>query len=234
MKAHRRARYWVVIPAAGSGKRMGEMTPKQYLKLKNKTMVGHAVSVFTRHPKISQVVVVLHADDTRWSDFDIPESEKIVTAVGGETRADSVMQGLECLRASVSPDDWVLVHDAARPCLTTDILDRLMEALQDHPVGGVLALPVADTLKKAGAGYVVRETVSRNQLWSAQTPQLFRFSILYDAMNSALASDAVITDDSIAIELAGEQPLIVKGDPRNIKVTHLEDLILAESLLGDL
>ncbi len=234
MKAHRRARYWVVIPAAGSGKRMGEMTPKQYLKLKNKTMVGHAVSVFTRHPKISQVVVVLHADDTRWSDFDIPESEKIVTAVGGETRADSVMQGLECLRASVSPDDWVLVHDAARPCLTTDTLDRLMEALQDHPVGGVLALPVVDTLKKAGAGYVVRETVSRNQLWSAQTPQLFRFSILYDAMKSALASYAVITDESSAVELAGEQPLIVKGDPRNIKVTHLEDLILAESLLGDL
>jgi len=231
MNTQKEPRYWVVIPAAGIGKRMDGETPKQYIKLKNHTIIEHAVSVFTNHPKISQVVVVLHADDTQWSSIDISESEKIITTIGGETRADSVMQGLERLQETASPNDWILVHDAARPCLTTETLDRLIESLRDHRIGGLLAIPVADTLKKVDADHSVQETVSRKKLWAAQTPQLFRFAILYDAMKKALASDHLITDESSAIEFSGEHPIVIKGDPKNIKITRPEDVTLAENYL---
>lgn len=231
MNTHNTPQYWALIPAAGTGKRMGEETPKQYLKLKNKTIIEHTVSIFTNHPKISKVVVVLHAEDTQWSHFPLSKSEKIITTVGGETRADSVMQGLNRLKETASQNDWVLVHDAARPCLTTETLDRLIESVQDHPIGGLLATPIADTLKKVNANHSVQETVSREKLWAAQTPQLFRFGILMDAMQKALASDIRITDESSAIEFSGKHPLVIKGDPKNIKITTPEDLKIAENYL---
>jgi len=231
MNLQNEPRYWVVIPAAGIGKRMGGETPKQYVKLKNKPIIEHAVSVFIKHPKIFQVVVVLHADDTQWSSFPVSESEKIITTVGAETRAASVMQGLERLQETAFSNDWVLVHDAARPCLTTETLDRLIGSLKNHLVGGLLAIPVADTLKKVDGDHAVQETVSRKKLWAAQTPQLFRFGVLYDAMKKALAQDVCITDESSAIEFSGEHPLVIRGDPRNIKITRPEDLEIAEHYL---
>ena len=223
------SRYWVVIPAAGSGKRMGENIPKPYLTLGDSPVIEHSVSIFTAHPRISQVVVVLAADDARWSQLAIAQSNQILTTVGGDTRAHSVMQGLERLKNVASSNDWVLVHDAARPCLTRSALDRLIQTLQDHPIGGLLAVPVADTLKKVTADNIVRETVAREQLWCAQTPQMFRFEILYSAIKKALAENVSITDEASAVEFIGEHPLVVKGDSRNIKITRPEDLVMAEN-----
>lgn len=220
---------WVIIPAAGIGKRMGSDTPKQYLKIKNKTIIEHSISSFINRPEIFKILVVLHPDDAQWSR--ISNTENVLTTVGGETRAHSVMNGLQYLQEMVSKNDWVLVHDAARPCLNDEVLDRFIHAVKDHPIGGLLALPVSDTLKKIDTNHEVRETVSRESLWAAQTPQIFRYSVLYEALQHALDSDAVITDESSAIELSGGHPLVVKGDPRNIKVTRAGDLPLAEKFL---
>lgn len=227
MNAQSKPQYWVIIPAAGIGKRMGEKKPKQYLKFKNSTIIESTLSIFVKHPKVSQVIVALHANDTHWSR--LPKQEKITTTLGGKTRAESVMRALEYLTGMAQQNDWVLVHDAVRPCLTTEILDRLIENLQEHPVGGLLAIPVVDTLKKVdAANHVVQETVARENLWAAQTPQLFRFGILYDAMKKALDSKVTITDESSAIEFSGESPMVVEGDPKNIKITTPKSLSMAE------
>lgn len=225
-------KYWVIIPAAGIGNRMGLKTPKQYLKLNQKNIIEQTVSLFTNHPIVQCVIVMLHAEDSQWSTINIDHPEKIVTAIGGETRAKSVMKGLEYLQAKAETYDWVLTHDAVRPCLSTRLLDHFIRTVADHRVGGLLGMPINSTIKKVDADHGVRETIPREGLWVAQTPQMFRYGFLFDAMQAALETKEEITDEAQAIELVGEHPLMIEGDWRNIKITHADDLERVRSILG--
>jgi len=220
-------RYWVVVPAAGIGKRMGSETPKQYLQLGEKLVIEHTLSRLAAHEKIHKMVVVIGADDDYWQDVTLPTIAEIVTVVGGAERCHSVFNGLDALHGEASPDDWVLVHDAARPCLRLADIECLINTLECHDVGGILGIPVADTMKRSGTSNTIIETVSREHLWRALTPQMFRFGTLYDALSSANAAGALITDEASAIEWAGYAPRMVEGHADNIKITQPQDLALA-------
>src|SRR3990167_2306163 len=224
-------RYWVIIPAAGIGARMQADRPKQYLMLKNKPLLTQVVDLFSAQIFIEKVVVVLNAKDHWWPELSLSHPQKVLTAIGGKERVHSVLLGLAFLKDFASEDDWVLVHDAARPCLRTDDILNLMQAIKDHPVGGLLGLPVVDTLKRVNENDDVVATVSRQQLWQAQTPQCFRYGILKKAIENALTQNQVVTDESSAIELLGLKPKIVLGHARNIKITFPEDLALAAKFL---
>lgn len=224
-------RYFALIPAAGSGSRMGADVPKQYLPLLGRPVLWHALSALCAHPAIARVIVVLSADDAGfasadWSAF----SDKLdVVRCGGATRADSVRNGLAAA-SYVGPEDWVLVHDAARPGLDRDSIDRLIEAaLTSHGAGALLALPVADTLKRAGAGDVSVETVPRTGLWQAQTPQMFQYALLCRALDAA--DRATVTDEASAVERLGYAPRLVTGTAANFKITYPGDIAHAERLL---
>ena len=222
---------WVIIPAAGIGQRMGSETPKQYLKINNETIVERTISLFSTNFLIEKVVVVLHPSDTRWSTLNIQYPDKVVTAVGGDVRVESVRQGLLYLKKEAAANDWVLVHDVVRPCLSSALLNFFINTIADHRVGGLLALPVTDTIKKIDTDHVVRTTISREGLWVAQTPQMFRYGFLLDAIENAIQLDTPVTDESCAIELAGEHPIVIRGDWRNIKITTPEDLEQAKGIL---
>jgi 2-C-methyl-D-erythritol 4-phosphate cytidylyltransferase len=222
-------RLWALIPAAGVGRRMGGDVPKQYLPLGGKTVLEHALDALARHPAIDGLVLVLGADDPRAPTFpDQVQGKPLMLATGGVERSDSVLNGLEWLAGQADDQDWVLVHDAARPCLRREDLDRLIETLRDHPVGGLLAVPVRDTMKRADAGNTVRETVDRDDLWHALTPQMFRLGPLREALRAARAQGLPVTDDASAMERAGHAPLLVEGHGDNLKITRPEDLALAE------
>lgn len=222
--------YWVLIPAAGVGRRMCSEISKQYLKISGKTILEHAISRFATYPMIEKIVVILSAHDLQWPTIHQQIAEKAVTVEGGQTRADSVMHGLQYLTTVAAENDWVLVHDASRPCLSLPVLDRFFHILSDHPVGGLLAVPIVDTLKRVDANGYVQETLSREELWAAQTPQMFRYALLYNAMERALSHNIEVTDEASAIEYYGKSPLVVKGDRGNIKVTWFEDLAWAERI----
>ncbi len=202
---------------------MGSNQPKQYLPLLGKPLIHHTLSVFCAHPKIDRVMVVVSPEDGLWQS-DLPVD---VLYCGGETRAASVLNGLEAMAAD--DDDWVLVHDAARPCITAELLDRLFDELRDDPVGGLLAVPVADTLKREGAGQHVAQTEPREGLWQAQTPQMFRYGLLKRALQ-ALGTDKP-TDEAQAVEHLGFSPKLVLSDRNNLKVTFPEDLEMARMIL---
>jgi 2-C-methyl-D-erythritol 4-phosphate cytidylyltransferase len=215
-------RYLAVVPAAGGGTRLGAALPKQYLDLGGDHMLHRSVDALLAEPRIERIVVVVAPDDPRRPPPGRFDRRVCLLPVGGETRADSVAAGLERLHAADA--DWVLVHDAARPGLTPVALARLIDAVGDDAVGGLLALPVADTLKRSdGAGRVLA-TVDRAELWAAQTPQMFRAGLLRRAL--AGPRDGV-TDEASAVERLGLRPLLVRGDPVNLKVTLAEDLRLA-------
>lgn len=219
------ARKFALIPAAGSGSRMGADVPKQYLQLLGRPLIHHTLSVFCAHPLIDRVYVVLSPDDTLW------QAELAVETLycGGPTRAASVLNGLRAMPAA--EEDWVLVHDAARPCLSPVLLDRLITALQDDAVGGLLAVPVADTLKREGAQGRVVGTEPRAGLWRAQTPQMFRYGLLRSALE-AVGTD-MPTDEAQAVEALGHAPRLVPGDNFNLKVTYPEDLRMAQWILQE-
>ncbi len=220
---------YVLIPAAGSGSRMGSELPKQYLPLIDKPLIHHTLSVFVAHPAITSIFVVLSPDDVHWTDVD---SDKVtVLRCGGATRAESVLNGLQAMAGLVDAQDWVLVHDAARPCLTSELLDRLLLELSDDAVGGLLAVPVADTLKRAGPGRRVDHTEPREGLWRAQTPQMFPHGLLHRALRS-IGTDTP-TDEAQAIEFLGLSPKLVMGNGHNLKVTYPEDLAMAGLILGE-
>jgi 2-C-methyl-D-erythritol 4-phosphate cytidylyltransferase len=229
--AARPPRYFAVIPAAGVGTRMRSDTPKQYLALRGRPVIQHVVERFRRHPAIAGVVVALAADDRRWGSLRFGGVARLETVVGGAERCHSVLAALDVLSQQADPMDWVLVHDAARPCLRGSDVDRLIEALADDPVGGLLALPVRDTMKRAAPDGSVAETVDRIGLWHALTPQMFRLDALRSALQAALARDILVTDEAQAMELAGMQPRLIEGSPDNIKITRPEDLDLAELYL---
>lgn len=223
--------YWVVIPAAGIGKRMQSQLPKQYLPLAGKTVIEHSINIFLQHPDVRGVVVAIADNDATWNTLHFDTDKPLLTATGGEERCDSVLNALALLGEHASDADWVLVHDAARPCLDRRDLDQLMNMLSSHPVGGLLAVPVRDTLKKADVTHEVENTVNRDGLWHALTPQMFHLASLRNALSSARASGLVVTDEAMAIELTGRSPLLIEGSAENIKITRPEDLALAEFYL---
>ena len=226
-----RPRYFALIPAAGSGTRMGAGTPKQYAPLAGKPLLQHAVQVLCAHPRIEQVFVVLSPGDERFGACDWSACGDRVSALfcGGETRAASVFNGLLAVNDAVDGSDWVLVHDAARPCLRTGDIDRLIAEVGDSEVGGLLGVPVADTLKRANADREAVHTEAREHLWRAQTPQMFRYRVLIEALRRA--DIAAVTDESSAVEQTGARPKLVPGSATNLKVTYPEDLALAELIL---
>ena len=225
-------RYWLIVPAAGSGQRMKADCPKQYLKLDQQYILDITLSRLLGHADFSGCVVAIRADDPWWPETMASSDTRIDTCSGGAERADSVLAALDALAGD---DDWVLVHDAARPCLHPNDLERLLTQLQDHPVGGLLATPVADTLKLvASDSSQVETTIDRRHLWRALTPQMFRCGALRQALKAAIASGYPVTDEASAMEYAGNAPCIVEGRPDNIKITVPADLALAGFILSHL
>ena len=223
---------WVIIPAAGVGRRMKSSTPKQYLLLNGKPVLEHTLNVFLNHDAISQIVVAVSKEDEYWSTISVGNQKSVHKADGGKERCVSVLNGLKFIENQANDDDWVLVHDAARPCLRQEDLTLLIDKLSDHNVGGILAVPVRDTMKRAVANsQLIEKTVERKNLWHALTPQMFRYKMLKDALETALNNNQEITDEASAIELAGYQPELVEGHADNLKITRPEDLELAAFFL---
>ncbi len=225
------ADFWAVIPAAGTGSRMQADIPKQYLQLNSKPVIEHTLNAFCAHEKIKGIVVAISEQDSWWKNLAISSHPKIKTTPGGEERCHSVLNCLRFLSGMAAAEDWVLIHDAARPCISSGDIDHLIGKLVDHPVGGLLALPVRDTMKRADVDNGVSETVDRNGLWHALTPQMFRLAGLTHALQQAIDRNQVVTDESQAMELVGLKPLLVEGRAGNIKITRQDDLALAELYL---
>ena len=221
-------KYFAIIPAAGIGTRMKSDMPKQYALLADQPMLQRVVNVFSSHPDIEKVIVVLHAKDRWWPSLQLSHPEKVLTAIGGKERVHSVLLGLQFLTDYADKNDFILVHDAARPCLQSKDITYLISELKNHDVGGLLGLPVVDTLKKVNEEDEVEQTISREQLWQAQTPQCFRYHLLRSSIEKALSDDQIVTDESSAIEYAGFQPKMITGSARNLKITFPDDLKLAE------
>lgn len=223
-------RFWGIVPAAGVGKRMGAELPKQYLPVLGKPVLEHTLTRLLAVSRIDGLVVALGREDPYWPTLSVANDPRIRIADGGAERADSVLAALNALSRFADLDDWVLVHDAARLCVTVADIDRLIDTLQHDAVGGILALPSSDTLKSVDGCQIV-ETVRRERIWRALTPQMFRLGPLGDALSNASARGLTVTDEASAIELAGQIPKVVEGRPDNIKITRPEDLALAEFYL---
>ena len=215
-----------VVPAAGIGSRMQSSCPKQYLSIGSKTLLEHSIAALIDHPAIKRVIVALHPEDDHFQQLPIARNPHVSAVVGGATRAESVLAGLAAINDQTA--SWVLVHDAARPCLAFQDLERLIALTRYSTVGGLLATPVNDTMKRAKAGEpLVQHSVERVDLWHALTPQLFPLLLLKQCLQQALEQGKEITDEASALELAGYQPILVEGRSDNLKVTRPEDLALA-------
>jgi 2-C-methyl-D-erythritol 4-phosphate cytidylyltransferase len=231
-------RYWLVMPAAGSGSRFGAHAPKQYAPLAGRTVIEWALAPFLADPRCAHLVLALAEHDAAWGQVAarLGSPSRVSTVTGGAQRSQSVRRGLEALSGRAAPDDWVLVHDAARPCLEATDLERLLGELAAHPVGGLLATPATDTLKRAGAATAphpaVAATVDRRHLWRALTPQMFRYGALCAALDSAHAAGRFASDEAEALEWRGQQPVLIGAAPSNLKITIAEDLVLAAALLA--
>ena len=215
---------WAVVPAAGRGQRFGAEMPKQYLPVAGEPLLAHTLRALLAHAAIDGVVVVLAEDDKHWPGWREIGGKPVLTCSGGEARADSVLAGLAALPASVRADDFVLVHDAARPNLRLADLDQLLERGRNDPVGAILAAPLRDTLKRAGDDGGIDATQPRERLWRAFTPQLFRRLQLVRALEAARDAGIVVTDESMAMERHGARPLLVEGSEDNFKITTPADL----------
>lgn len=223
------SKFHVLIPAAGTGSRMRAECPKQYLPLLGKPLIHHILALFAAAQRIHSVHVVISPDDHFWAQHAIDFGTKLhIHRHGGATRAATVLNGLEVMAGQVAADDWVLVHDAARPGLSHAMLERLLDSLEDDEVGGLLAIPLADTLKRADVAQRVAKTEPRDGLWQAQTPQMFRYGLLKQALQHAGAAP---TDEAQAVEALGFSPRLVPGGLRNLKITYPQDLQLAEAIL---
>ena len=229
-------RYWLVMPAAGSSSRFGAETPKQYATLEGRTVIEWALAPFLEDARCAGAVVALAGDDRRWAQVAARvRGPTVSVATGGAERSSSVRSALAALTARAAPCDWVLVHDAARPCLAAEDLDRLLTTLAAHPVGGLLATPAVDTLKRSqggpGEGAEVAQTVDRTGLWRALTPQMFRYGKLCAALDAAHAAGRFPSDEAQALEWLGEHPQLVCGNASNLKVTTAPELSLAAAIL---
>ncbi|HBA09087.1 MAG TPA: 2-C-methyl-D-erythritol 4-phosphate cytidylyltransferase [Methylotenera mobilis] len=220
------ARFHIVIPAAGIGNRMETAIPKQYLPISGKPMISYSIQTFFASPRIASIHLALSPEDYFWRNLDLAANSRLqLHYTGGETRAQTVLNTLYAMKSQVDVDDWILVHDAARPGLTLALLDTLLDSLENDAVGGLLALPLADTLKQSNADDRVKTTIPRDGLWQAQTPQMFRYRLLTNALESF---DGVPTDEAQAIEALGFEPKLVTGSLRNMKVTYPQDMALME------
>lgn len=241
---------WIVVPAAGIGERMGGHTPKQYMMLGGSSVLQITLSQLLQVPNVEGIVVVLSADDSLWPTVNAGNDPRVHTTIGGQTRAESVSAGLTFVLSQCNPDTWVFVHDAARPLIQLSDVQRLSDAVYNSgAMGGILATPVQDTLKQASEYYGIERTVNRDELWQAQTPQLFRAGELASAMNKAIEEDkktaealdhqvsndnqpAPLTDEASAMERQGHEPLLVEALQPNFKITRPVDLTIANALLG--
>lgn len=222
-------KFWAIVPAAGVGKRMQTDRPKQYLELAGSTVLEHTLSRLLLANVFDAIAVAISIEDPYWPELDISRHPAIITAAGGRERADSVLSGLNSIKDRASEEDWVLVHDAARPCITVEDIKKIIDSLIGDDVGGILALSSHDTLKNVQDNRIAG-TLDRTHIWRALTPQMFRYGMLKDALESAKGNTGV-TDEASALELKGLQPKIVEGRPDNIKITRLEDLALAKFYL---
>ena len=219
--------FHVIIPAAGIGTRMLNVLPKHYLPLAGKPIIAHIIQTFFSHPRITTIHLALSPEDKFWQSLSLnTESRLHIHYTGGESRSETVLNTLNAMQ--VDAEDWVLVHDAARPGLTHESLNRLLDTLETDAVGGLLALPVADTIKKSDEMNMVDQTISRQNLWQAQTPQMFRYTMLKQALSEY---EGLPTDEAEAIEALGLNPKLVHGELRNLKVTYPEDLALLELIV---
>lgn len=228
--ASNRPRYFALIPAAGVGARMEAGSPKQYLPIAGKPMLRHAVDAFLASPLIAHTYIVVSADDGQIDGL-VPDQGVTVLRCGGATRMETILNALQALHGNIAAHDQVLVHDAARPGLTPALIAKLINEVGEHPAGGLLALPVVDTVKRAGPANVSAQTVPRDGLWLAQTPQMFSYALLHRALSQAPDPQA-ITDDASAVEALGLAPRLVEGHPRNLKVTLPRDIQTAELYLA--
>lgn len=223
---------WAVVPAAGRGMRFGGEVPKQYLHAGAEPVIAHALAALMAHPVVEGVMVALCAEDLDWPGWVQVAGKPLQTCVGGQTRAESVLAALNALPHTVRADDFVLVHDAARPNLSLQDLGQLLERGRNDPVGAILAAPVRDTLKRAGDDGGIDATIPRQQLWRALTPQLFRRLQLSRALEEAATAGIEVTDESMAMELQGQRPLLVEGREDNFKITTPADLARFEFILS--
>lgn len=225
-------RFWPILPAAGVGSRMQADRPKQYLPLQGRLLIDHTLQVMLSYPRFAQLVLVLSPADPYWPSSDYAGDPRIIRAAGGAERCHSVLNGLAALDGLAAADDWVVVHDVARPCLQHSDLDKLLNSLTDP--GAILASPVRDTMKRGrveNGQIVIDHTVERDQLWHALTPQVFRYAQLQQALQTCLAQGLTVTDEASALEQLGLAPQLVAGRADNIKVTRPDDLALASLFL---
>ena len=235
------AKVWVVIPAAGVGKRMQTDTPKQYLQINHKTILEHTIDCFTSHSRVEGIVIALHTDDPYWKGLKIDVSPMpLYTVEGGAERSDSVLQALNYLEIveRLSDDSWVMVHDAARPMLCEEDIDKLLSIIDnDNAIGGILASPVRDTMKRSRSTSMGQDTIikteSRDNLWHALTPQLFKLGELSEAIKICYEKGIPITDESSAMEEMGVCPVLVEGSSNNIKITQPADFELVKLMMSN-
>ncbi len=218
---------WAIVPAAGHGSRMQAARPKQYLTLLDKPVIMHTLERLVSHPRIAGVVVAVADNDLYWQELPIPMRWPLHHTTGGRERADSVLNALNYLNKINQHDPWVLVHDAARPCLRHSDIDRMLSVLGSDPVGGILGVPVNETVKRVDAQNRIIETVSRDNLWRAATPQMFRLKALKKALEQTRLAQCKVTDEASAMEYLGYQPKMVEGHADNLKITLPQDLDLA-------
>jgi 2-C-methyl-D-erythritol 4-phosphate cytidylyltransferase len=226
---------WAVLPAAGIGRRMGSTIPKQYLTIDGVPLIMHSLRRLSAVSEVQKIIVVIHPEDNRWAKLQESVVEefdsRIITVMGGDERYQSVLNGLTALTELAANDDWVLVHDAVRPCVRTSDIENLISKVSLHPVGGLLGSAVDNTLKKVGTDLTVIETVDRDSYWNALTPQMFRFAQLKASIQAVVVSGEQVTDEAAAMEVAGFKPIMVAGSKDNIKITVESDLLLASRIL---
>jgi len=234
-KSNNIPKIWAIVPAAGIGSRVGASMPKQYIRVNGLSIIEHTLNKLASCNLISKIVVALSGDDEYFINLSTVNSHPIQIVEGGAERSDSVLAGLEYLRTIADDNDWVLVHDAARPCVLVDDISRLITKLNKHEVGGILGLPVRDTMKRVtnnNSLIQIKATLDRENMWHALTPQMFRVGTLYNALNECKNNNLIVTDEASAIEQVGLKPEIVEGRSCNIKVTQPDDLQLAAFYLG--
>ena len=224
---------WCVVPAAGIGRRMGGDRPKQYLRIRGRMVIEHTLQRLCSHPAIRAVCIALAPGDDFFAKVEVSSSSGLRRCAGGVERQDSVINGIRALASDGAREqDWVMVHDAVRPCLRAADIDRLVDEGCRHPVGGVLGIPVRDTMKRVNESLDIGETVSRDHLWHAFTPQMFRLAELLKALEGAASDGAMVTDEAQAMERCGARARMVEGHADNIKITTTADLAIAEQYLA--
>ena len=235
------ANYWAIVPAAGTGQRFGAELAKQFHSIGDKLVADHTLGRILSITKIKKILVPCDTSAEYWQQVSALKDQRVELIAGGAERVHSVLNALHALADSAASDDWVLVHDMARPCITSGDINKLIDQLEGHKVGGILATPISDTLKKIAPKKItsqnaiestIEKTLDRSDYRGAQTPQVFRYGLLVRALEAILKERQVPTDEASAIEYLGEQAMIIEGRRDNIKITHREDLIIAQAIMG--